>query len=96
MNKPYGHNKLIFRHYLSKVLIIERSLLFLQFTFDIVIKIVNNNTTIFDYVIIDTIVNRNTKEKLYEISDTHNTRFDRKMLHAKTLCSFTDSYLTHT
>ena len=48
------------------------------------------------YIMIDTIVNRNTKEILYEFLDTHNARFDRKMLQTKTLCSCTDSYLTHT
>ena len=48
------------------------------------------------YIMIDTIVNRNTKEIFYEVLDTHNARFDRKMLQTKTLCSCTDSYLTHT
>ena len=48
------------------------------------------------YIMIDTIVNRNTKEIFYEFLDTHNARFDRKMLQIKTLCSCTDSYLTHT
>ena len=48
------------------------------------------------YIMIDTIVNRNTKEIFYEFLDTHNARFDRKILRTKTLCSCTDRYLTHT
>ena len=88
MDKPYGHNKLIFQHYLSKVLTIERSLLFS------ILHWIQRQKL--GYITIDTIVHRNTNEIFYEFSDTHNARFDRKILRTKTLCSCTDRYLTHT